>query len=191
MDIKVHRIFNMQILLQDNCFYGDAGCSKMHPPEYFKWNRGVYAEGDPKIVFLTDYCLNLVDHPCYNGFKKIAWLIEPLVIYPHSYEYVSKNFQKFDHILTHHIELMGVIPNALFYPSAMSWIKKEDWQKYNKTKNISLFASSKNFTTGHQIRHQVVSILKQEKSMDVYGTGYNPVDYKLDVLKDYRFSVAI
>jgi hypothetical protein len=27
--------------------------------------------------------------------------------------------------------------------------------------------------------------------MDIFGTGYNPVDNKLDTLKDYRFSIVI
>jgi hypothetical protein len=39
------------------------------------------------------------------------------------------------------------------------------------------------------LRHQ--SVLKFKDKMDLYGRGYNPVEYKLKCLKDYAFSLTI
>jgi hypothetical protein len=39
------------------------------------------------------------------------------------------------------------------------------------------------------LRHQSISTFNNK--LDVYGRGYNPIDYKLDALKDYAFSLTI
>lgn len=182
----------MNLYLQDNCFYGDLGCSKHASPLTIKWNRLPPIENqESNVVFFTDYCLNQVNHPTWKELKKIAWLIEPYVINPHSYEYIKQNYNLFDLILTHHSEYLNTSANFRYYPSAMTWINREDWTTYIKDKNISIFASNKNFAPGHQLRHQIINILKQKNIIDVYGTGYNPVKYKLDGLKNYRFSISI
>ena len=43
------------------------------------------------------------------------------------------------------------------------------------------------FTQGHDIRHRV----SKRKDIDVFGTQYQELDYKLDALKDYQFHVCI
>jgi hypothetical protein len=67
----------------------------------------------------------------------------------------------------------------------------------NKTANMSIIASDKNTTEGHQLRHQYISRLMTSSdptlalTVDIFGKGYNPVEHKIEALRDYRFSVAI
>lgn len=180
----------IELALQDNCFYGDAGCSKHWPPKNIIWNRSSKIN-NISTVFFTDYLLDQVMHPMWKNKFKVAWLIEPFAINPHSYHAILANYSLFDLVLSHHQDLLDKIPNGQYYPSAMTWINEVDWKIYDKSKNMSIFASNKKITTGHQIRHQIISILKNKKILDVYGTGYNPINYKLDGLAPYRFSVAI
>ena len=42
---------------------------------------------------------------------------------------------------------------------------------------------------GHRLRHSVIATAGDK--MIVRGRGYTPVDYKLDLLKDFRFHVVI
>ena len=74
-------------------------------------------------------------------------------------------------------------------PFGCCWIKPEDQKIYNKTKNISIISSNKKQTIGHNLRHEVIGKLKEK--MDVYGRGYNPIDYKLTGLENYRYSIVI
>ena len=180
----------IEIALQDNCFYGDLGCSKHYPPKNIKWNRSANVD-HIDTVFFTDYLLDQVMHPMWKNKTKIAWLIEPYAINPHSYSAILDNHHFFDLVLTHHQDLLQKIPNGQFYPSAMTWIDEKDWQEYPKSHDISIFASNKKITIGHQLRHQVIAVLKNKKIMDIFGYGYNPLEYKLDGLSSYRFSLAI
>ena len=43
--------------------------------------------------------------------------------------------------------------------------------------------------TGHQLRHTIIN--KLQNQIDVYGRGWNPIDYKLNGLKDYRFTIVV
>jgi hypothetical protein len=75
----------------------------------------------------------------------------------------------------------------------MSWVADEDWKKWDKSKNISIIASDKNYALGHQLRHQLIKSYDiNNRPFDVYGscTGQFLPD-KVDALKDYRYTVVI
>ena len=76
-----------------------------------------------------------------------------------------------------------------FVPFGCCWISPEDQKIYNKTKNLSIISSNKTSTDGHRLRHEIIS--KYKDSMDVYGRNYNPIEFKIDGLKDYRFQVVV
>jgi hypothetical protein len=48
-------------------------------------------------------------------------------------------------------------------------------------------------TDHHIFRHEIASHAKNllNNDLDLYGTGYHPVDYKLEALKDYQFSIVM
>jgi hypothetical protein len=172
-------------------FFGDRSSSKYHASKYFDWYRGPEVRTpDTSIVFFTDSCLPLATNKCYDSLIKIAWLIEPRVIYPYSYEYVLDNWRCFNLVLSHDRSLQTQIPNCLFYENRMCWVESKDFNIYPKNKNISVVASNKNYTQGHKLRHK--TILDFQQSIDIYGYGYGPyIEKKVDALRDYRFNLAI
>lgn len=63
----------------------------------------------------------------------------------------------------------------------------------NKTKLISIIASSKSFTSGHQERLKFVSAMKAHfgEKLDVFGRGINGFDDKWDTLYKYKYHIVI
>lgn len=160
-------------------------CSDYQESSDFYWDRqNVDINGVEPIVF-TDLTLN-------NAIKKeisYAWLIEPIAISPQNYDLIKKISNNFNTIFTHERSLLELGEPYEFLPFGCCWIKPEDHKIFNKTKNISIISSDKKMTDGHILRHKIIDTYRN--FMDVYGRGYNPIEYKLDGLKDYRFSIVI
>jgi hypothetical protein len=160
-------------------------CSDYQESSDFYWDRqNVDINGVEPIVF-TDLTLN-------NAVKKeisYAWLIEPIAISPQNYDLIKKISNNFNTIFTHERSLLELGKPYEFLPFGCCWIKPEDHKIFNKTKNISIISSDKKMTDGHILRHKIIDTYRN--FMDVYGRGYNPIEYKLDGLKDYRFSIVI
>lgn len=172
------------ISLQDQHFsHSKNGYScDFHPGRKVRWCRK-YPYSSITTVF-TGNSLGLVKtHP---NHRNITWLIEPYEICPHTYQFVLENRKCFDLILTHDKELMLAAGNSAFMPYGDCWIKEEDWQIYPKSKNYSIFCSDKKLTQQHLLRHECLKV----DGIDQFGF-MNHVDYKLDGLKDYKFSVVV
>jgi len=62
-----------------------------------------------------------------------------------------------------------------------------------KTNNISLITSTKNFFPGHLKRLEFVRYLIEQKpfEIDLFGRGINPIENKWDALAPYKYSIAI
>jgi hypothetical protein len=152
--------------------------------KYIEWDRS--ANLDPnEIVFITDnYCV----HAEQIIGRKLAWLMEPRAINSSIYEWMKNNYNLFQNVLTYDKVLLDNIPNGIFVPHGMCWIKPEDQKIYNKTKLYSIISSSKTITEGHKLRHRVI---KKFNDLDVYGRGYYPIESKLEALKDYAFTIVI
>lgn len=162
---------------------GDLGIA----PKLVEFDRS----GGPKdIKIFTDK--NLVDALLDPTPIKIGWLIEPPDYHPAAYEEIAKPelYQRFDLILTYYEPLLRLDPRFMFLPFGGCWIKEKDWRVYPKTKNISIIASFKKILEGHKLRHAVVERYGSEFE-GIFGSGYQPVDYKLGSLKDYRYSIVI
>lgn len=157
--------------------------------KYINWVRGQNVNST-EILFITDNSL-------YNSVNivndnKIAMLMEPRAINPAIYDWIKNNHNSFKTVLSHDKEIVESCSNAIFYPHCGCWINEVDQTVYEKTKLLSIIASSKRQTEGHRLRHAVIDVLKNENiPLNVYGRGYNPVEYKLDSLKDYAFSLII
>jgi len=118
----------MEINLVDNNF---VGRDLLLNPRFFKWidkNEQV-----SNSIFFTDYKLNLVDR-LKTKQRKIAWLVEPRAILPEIYDYIEKNFNKFDNILTFDSKILNSVSNALFCPYGTYWV--DDKINYTKNKNF-------------------------------------------------------
>jgi hypothetical protein len=160
--------------------------------KYIIWDRGPITESD-KFVFYTDHALPTVLQERSLQINKIAWLLEPVEIQRETYDFVKVHHSLFDLILSHNlefiIEMQNLGANAIWVPFGGCWIKPEDQKIYEKSEMISIVASDKTITPNHRMRHSVIQ--KCLSNLTVRGRGYVPVDYKLDVLKDFRFHVVI
>ena len=175
-----------KIKILDNTFsHSILGyCSDFQNSSDFEWDRTPTNTNENLVV--TD---NFLTSNLPSSKNKIAWLIEPVCVAPQHYDYVRNNLMKFDYILTHEKTLLDLDYNTKFIPFGCCWIPEQEQKIYNKTKNISIISSNKTFTDGHKLRHEVIQ--KFGDKMDVFGRGYDPIEFKINGLKDYCFSVVI
>lgn len=157
-------------------------CSDYQSSDLFRWDR---TSRDGDIVY-TDMVLNSVT-PNQKG-NNYAWLIEPIDVASNNYNLIEQIKGKYNKVFTHEKTLIDRGAPYEFVPFGCCWIKPEDHKIWPKSKVVSIIASNKTATGGHKLRHQVV---KSNPNLDVYGRTYNPLDYKLDGIKDYRFHVVI
>jgi len=181
----------IEISLRDSCF--------SHHPEGIglgstKLNK-IKFDRDPNkhldICFFTDGNIKNNDVLKSKSKINIAWILEPVSINMESYEKAYQNIDRYDYILTHNLKLINANKNKCFYyPFGGCWIKDEDRKIHEKTNNFSIIASEKNWTMGHRLRHLIINNYKNKIDL-VCGRGYKPIDYKLNALKDYRYSFII
>ena len=153
--------------------------------KYIEWDRTPTNQND-KYIFYTDYSLDRV----INDNKiKYAWLLESPDITSQSYNWIKTNNKNFNYVLTHNKELLDRVENFKFCPTGGCWIKPDDQKIYDKSKLVSIIASGKRMTHGHNLRHRIIQELTGK--LDIYGRVYNPIDYKLKALKDYAFSITV
>lgn len=172
-----------KITLRDENF---AGRDVLNIPGVnFSWYTGDDIVSEH--VFFTDKKLQDVDDTQYNNVKKVAWLLEPKGIDPFIYDWILKNYHKFDNVLTFDREVISQIDNGLFQPYGTYWVDKVS---PTKTDLISMIASYKKEATGHKIRHSIYKHFRDR--IDMFGTitGKRLAD-KSTGLNDFRFSLAI
>jgi len=177
--LKVNLIDKSFIMCGPSCGTGQTGIT----PKYIEWCTNCKT---PITVF-TDQCFN---EPLTESKYNIAWIIESVVISPHLYINPS-NYNKFDFVLTHDRKLLETGGDKFkFVPVAGHWIFKEEHKVHDKTKLLSIIASSKNQSIGHRLRHEVIAKYKN-KIEGIYGNGYQFIPNKITGLKDYRFHIVI
>jgi hypothetical protein len=178
--------------IRDHAFAHAKYSTDYQESKHITWDRGPVTTED-KFVFYTDHAIPLVFQETHIQSNKIAWLLEPVEIQRETYEFVRSNHQLFNMVLSHNLEFVIDIQklgtDSIWVPFGGCWIKPEDQKIYEKSEMISMIASGKAMTPNHQMRHSVIQ--KCLSQLTVRGRGYVPVDYKLDVLKDFRFHVVI
>jgi len=155
--------------------------------KYIEW----VFDGTGNANFYTDEMIkNAFDHKV--DVSKYAWLIEPST-FPSQQQIVShvKNnldmyLNTFDAIFTYEKELIDLSSKIKFLRGGHV-IRSPKICK--KTKIISMISSNKNFCAGHSKRLEWVSRIGDQ--VDLYGRGFNEIEYKEEGLCDYMFSVAI
>ena len=177
-----------EILLYDSNFYGDECSSQYSVPTYFRWTRS--PRNEHKVAVLTDQCLPLAR--TLKDMFKVAWILEPRAINPYPYEFVKENPELFDVVITHDKELLSSHPREAYWATQCgTWIAEKDRNPTQIPSSLlSIVASSKNFTTGHQLRHKIITLCGNNID-GVYGNGYNKIENKAEALVDFAFSIAI
>jgi hypothetical protein len=182
-----------KIKIRDYAFAHAKYSTDFQDSKFIEWDRGPITAED-KVVFYTDSALELVHRESASNAhcKKIAWLLEPVDVHPHSYEFIRLT-RYFDLVLSHNLDFVMEMQNrgveAQWVPFGGCWIKPEDQRIYDKNGMTSIIASNKQMTIGHRLRHSVIATAGDK--MTVRGRGYTAIDYKLDLLKDFRFHVVI
>lgn len=174
-----------KIYIRDNNFFSDKYPER--PNKYFQWVWDKELNGRPITVF-TDSYIREVEKS--KSAINVAWLIEPPVINSFIYDFVRKNYDLFNMIFTFDERLVGLSPKIRYVPYGTTWIHNPHKKVYNKTKLVSAVFSSKNFTEGHHIRHQIFR--KYSNLVNFYGSINNRrIDQKIEGLRDYAFSAVV
>lgn len=148
-----------------------------------------------ETIILSDRCIHLADQ--IKASKKYVWIIEPPSINLANYQAAYAIRDKVDLIFSHTKEFLDQIENGVYCPWGSYFVKPEDHKVYDKKLNTTIIASSKRQAPGHLLRHEVISKYGDlfdcvRKGGTDHGKYQNTGDeYKLNFLKDYRFSVEI
>lgn len=175
----------VKVNIRDKNFGGEPSSCHKGVNKYVQWEFN----NNPvsKSCFITDMCLP--DVLKASGVqRKIAWILEPRAIHSQCYEWIEQNNKLFDFVLTFDTDLIDRGENFLYYPHGRCWINGTPISS-NKTNLCSIIASGKNFTIGHQLRHEVIQ--KKYSGLDIFGYGYNPIENKREALDEYKFSITI
>lgn len=157
-------------------------------PAHITFDRNPYREHP--ITFFTDKSLG--EATLSNSKVKIAWILESPDLFSDIYEQIARPeiYSRFDYILTHKKELVGIDDRFIFCPFGGCWIRPEAQKIYPKSSLVSIIASGKTDLEGHKLRHEVIDQYKDSLSA-VLGRGYKEFDDKVDGLKAYRYSITI
>jgi hypothetical protein len=136
-----------------------------------------------KVSISFDSVLNDIDTE-----YKVLVQIEPPTI-TNITDTIIDNQNKFDLILSWNKKILDNCPNSVLFPFGSCWIGEEYQKIHNKTKLLSIIASSKNTSPGHKLRHNLINEIGI--NVDLFGNGYNQIENKITALKDYMFSIVI
>lgn len=173
-----------EIKIFDTLFSHAKYSTDYQESKYIIWNRNL--KTNDYAVF-TDNSLMLAKDS--KTKKKIAWLVESPQITPYCYNWIKENYYIFDEIWTFKKDLISLDPKFKQIFLGGCWIKPEDQQIFEKSKNVSMIVSDKKMTNAQKLRHWIVYYYKDQIS--IYGRKYNPIKYKLDGLKDFRFQIVV
>jgi hypothetical protein len=154
--------------------------------QYIEWVQDFASES-------TFYIDNTIEQGLVDDLSKYkyAWLLESKYITPHIVEDVKNNHTKYtenyDAVFTHNQELLALDEKFMFAPAQGFWIKEP--KIYEKNKLVSMISSNKTMCEGHRYRLEWVNKLRDK--LDLFGRGFNELEFKEDGLCDYMFSVAI
>ena len=152
-----------------------------------------FSREDPVVDLCINGVINGVQHLealyLMKPGKKILWLNEPRGVIGDFYTWVEHHYALFKCVLTFDQYLLSLNDSFKFTPAGGCWILPKHFSLYEKSKKISMFLSTKNWSEGHIFRRKVYESVKD--SVDIFGYGYNPVDYKLTGLRDYKYHIVV
>lgn len=117
---------------------------------------------------------------------------EPSVFFRKHLRLLRLSWRRFFRVLTFNETLLSQIPNGVFFPLGSTWVPEWRDLRLDKIRDISLIASAKRDSSGHQLRHRIKDWASRAGvPVEVMGRGYAPFDRKAEGLAPYRFSVVI
>jgi hypothetical protein len=178
-----------KIALYDLEFAHLKNYTGFEPNTMFEWDRSGTSQ---KIGMYTERCFDMV-HQSKNEID-ICWLLEPKAIHPNGFDYIVNacGHMHFDYVMCFDDSVRDALPKGktLFWTPGGSYMYRKDWGIWDKSKNVSIIASSKTWAPGHRFRQEVIAQYGNQFDF-ICGHGRNFVPDKIDALRDYRYSVAI
>ena len=175
------------INLIGGCFQHGSSSTDNSDPQYINWLK----ESNKAPISIYVDAANM--YGIYDTTKKnYGWLCESKTIIGDCYDWcrihVDVLKEKFITVFTHDAELAKT--SNIFTLTQCSFKSTIVEQAiYDKTKLVSMIASSKTICPEHLYRQYIIN--KFRGKCDHFGTGYNPIKNKIDGLKDYCFSIAM
>jgi|TARA_R110000851_G_scaffold848_3_gene2888 hypothetical protein len=183
--LKVN-LFDKEFIHTKNML-GYITCSDTLKPKKIEWLDGLM-EYDGITVF-TERFINTTIVDSVKSKIKVAWILEPRAFRPESYLNIIRLEHKFDYILTYDAELLKRSDKYLKYVVGQSRITSP--KIYKKSKFLSMIASNKRTTEGHNFRHTIAKSLASKHNIEMWGSGYKRFNDKLDPLSEYHFSISV
>ena len=192
------------VLGPDSKFPINLYCNDSLEPSTSANNRSVYTRWIRNGTGLVNLYVNgealkvLEDN---SDKPKFIWLLESREIIPDQYKFIEENYDfvasrvdgifTCDQRLTHEAGPDGKFLYCI--SNAAPWVMDRD--VYSKSKLVSMVASNKGYTVGHQRRLKVVeAYYKKQGGDDLFGCGLPqelPLKEKSKALRDYMFSFAV
>jgi hypothetical protein len=124
--------------------------------------------------------------------KRYAWIAESSAINEKVIKDIKSNLNKvlenYELIFTHDRRLLDLDEKFKYaIPNALPWVKTR--KIFNKSKLISMVASSKIMCEGHKYRQTWIQKLKGR--VDHFGWGFRTLPSKEFAMNDYFFSIAM
>lgn len=187
----------LRVPLVDQLFTGDSGSTFFAATDAtgtLQWDRDFDALERQQLIVFTNLSVHKVLQ--YRAAHKVAWLLESPEVYPETTEFVVKNPQLFDLVITNDLDVLDVVPRAVHVPAAGCWIPPAQQAIASKTRWCSMIASQKNVTSGHRARLTMAATAVQE-GVHVFGRGFGGAQGfgelrdKAEGLVPYRYSVTV
>ena len=182
-------------------FYTHLSTNSDLKPKLFEWT----AENTPIKVFIDGGIAHGMNYQKQEGEKKIAWICESRSIFyqfhidKQSFEYhINSVCDAYDAVFFADRDFCAKHPRVKFSfaGSNLPWCKNQ--QIFSKTKLVSMLASTKRATIGHEKRHHYAE--KFKNNIDLFGgaagskrLGENksPWPDKSEAINDYMFHITI
>lgn len=172
------------------------GDNEDRKPLYMAWDR-TQVPPVGSHVWLTDSDLSRAPGLKAAGYLPVGWILEGRSLRSDPYDYVEAHNDAFEAIVTRDSVTL-TLPNAVEYIRGGTRIAPGEWRRDNDLKNydnneseVSIVASDKHTTVGHQMRHRLIEHFGDR--IDAYGPSYVPLPEgrKVHALAPYKFSLAI
>nr|UZT28774.1 hypothetical protein [Nucleocytoviricota sp.]UZT29050.1 hypothetical protein [Nucleocytoviricota sp.] len=149
-------------------------------------NNGDLIINKEDIVIYTDQFVRSID---LNAKYNICLLIESPEIKNDAYEFISKNNNNFDLVLTFDKKLLDRGENFKLNLYGTCWLHESYIKIWKKTKICSFITSSKKITSGHHFRYIISNyITSNNLNIDIYGDKYKQLPYFTTKAFDYEHS---
>jgi hypothetical protein len=195
---------DVPLLGPENKFPINLFCNDSLDPSTSANNRSVYTrfvrDGSGLCnLYVNQNALEILKDD--SSLPKFIWLLESREIIPEQYKFIEDNYDfvagRVDGIFTCDQRLTNEAgPDGKFLyciSNAAPWVMDRDI--YSKSKLVSMVASNKGYTVGHQRRLKVVQeYFNKFGGDDLFGWGLPqelPLREKSRALRDYMFSFAV